>query len=225
MSFLDIYMPEEVPGYPCVSAPRTKTTIQVNAGGGERRNQEWEHPLHTFILPEGIRAGNVINELKSHWLITAGPFHSFPWRDPLDKGSVDHLPNLPDDDLTALISETDQTIGTADGFTDTFQLVKTYTRGGETYDRTIHLPVVSTVLVAMDGVLIADSEYSVTRPGGEIVFDTPPTPGIGEDGIITAGFLFDVEVRFESDEAFEGIVRTWQAGGFADLTLVEVRPC
>jgi uncharacterized protein (TIGR02217 family) len=61
----------------------------------------------------------------------------------------------------------------------------------------------------------------VTRPGGEIVFDTPPA----DDVSITAGFLFDVEVRFESDDAFESILRTYQVGGFADITLIEVRPC
>lgn len=223
MSFIDEYMPEEIPGYPCVSAPRFKTTIQVNSGGNERRNQEWEHPLHQFILPEGIRSADVINGLKSHWLIMAGPFNSFPWRDPLDKASIDHIPNYPDDDLEDLISETDQYIGTVDGFTDTFQLVKTYSVGGNLYDRIIHLPVVDTVLVAIDGVLVSDTDYTVTRPGGEIVFDVPPP--ISGAGIITAGFLFDVEVRFESDDAFEGIVRTWQAGGFSDLTLIEVRPC
>jgi hypothetical protein len=46
-----------------------------------------------------------------------------------------------------------------------------------------------------------------------------------DDGVITAGFLFDVQVRFESDDAFEGILRTYAIGGFADITLIEVRPC
>jgi uncharacterized protein (TIGR02217 family) len=85
------------------------------------------------------------------------------------------------------------------------------------------LPVVDSVIVAIDGVVVPDTDYTVTRPGGEIVFDLPPPVEV--PGSITAGFLFDVEVRFESDDAFEGIVRTWQAGGFADLTLIEVRPC
>jgi uncharacterized protein (TIGR02217 family) len=220
MPFLDIYMPDEVPGYPCVSAPRTKTSIQVTAGGNERRNQEWEHPLHTFILPEAIaRQGNVINDLKKHWLITAGPYYSFPWRDPLDKASIDHVPNEPDADI--VIAMTDQAIATADGIADSFQLIKTYSRGGQDYQRTIHLPVLSTVLVAVNGVLESASNYTVSRPGGVIQFNTPPN---GAD-VITAGFLFDVEVRFESDDAFEGIVRTWQAAGFSDITLVEVRPC
>lgn len=223
MPFLDIYMPDEVPGYPCVSAPRTKTTIQVNAGGTERRNQEWEHPLHRFVLPEAIaRDWSVVEDLKKHWLITRGPFYSFPWRDPLDKASCDLLAaNEPDAAVTARRSMTDQFIGFGDGFTDSFQLVKTYTRSGETYDRTIHLPVLSSLAVAIDGVLVAAADYTVSRPGGIITFDTAPA----DDTTITAGFLFDVEVRFESDDQFESLVRTWQVGGFADITLIEVRPC
>ena len=218
MSFIDEYMPEEVPGYPCISAPRTNTSVQVSAGGGEQRNQNWEHPLHRFILPEAAgRQWTVLEALKKHWLIMRGPFHSFPFYDPLDFASRDLVkPNL-----EPTVTMTDQFIGTTDGFTDTFQLVKTYSVGAETYDRTIHLPVLDSVIVAIDGVLVPDTDYTVSRPGGEITFDLPPAAG----DQITAGFLFDVEVRFESDDAFEGILRTYQVGGFADITLIEVRPC
>jgi uncharacterized protein (TIGR02217 family) len=220
MSFIDEYMPEEVPGYPCVSAPRFKTTIQVSAGGNERRNQEWEHPLHQFILPEAVaRETSVINGLKKHWLVTKGPLHSFPWADPLDKASIDHAPNLPDNEIA--IARTDQTLGTGDGFTDSFQLVKRYIVGAQTYVRTIYHPVLSSVLVEKNGALVNAADYTVSRTTGVLTFDTPPDNG----HVIKAGFLFDVEVRFESDDAFEGIVRTWQAGGFSDLTLIEVRPC
>lgn len=227
MPFIDVYMPDEVPGYPCISSPRTRTTIQVSAGGNERRNQDWEHPLHRFVLPEAVaRQWTVVDGLRKHWLITSGPYRSFPWRDPHDKASCDLLvPNEPDADVIARITDEDQEIGTANGFTDTFQLVKAYTRGGQTYTRTIHLPVTSTVVVAMDGVAFDPGDYTVSRPGGEILFDAPPVAGVGNDGIITAGFLFDNEVRFESDDAFEGILRTWQASGFADINLIEVRPC
>lgn len=221
MAFIDEYLPAKVPGMPCISAPRFKTTINVNAGGKERRNQEWQHPLHRYVLPEAIarKWEEVGEDLAKHWRIMRGPLHSFPFRDPLDFASCDLVrPNQ-----VPTVGMTDQYIGTADGFTDRFQLVKTYSVGGETYDREIHLPVVSSVLVARNGVLVPNTDYTVTRPGGEIVFTVPPP--LGGSGIITAGFRFDVEVRFESDDAFEGILRATRAAGFADLTLVEVRPC
>ena len=219
MAFLDIYMPEEVPGYPCVSAPRFKTTIQVSAGGGERTNQEWEHPLHRFVMPEGVRDWSVVLSLSKMWRITAGPAQSFAWRDPLDFSSGDLV--VPNPAVDPVPTMTDQLLGEGTGFTDSYQLVKTYSYGGETYERPIYLPVLSTVVVAVDGVLVNPSAYSVSRPGGVITFDTPPA----DNDTVTAGFLFDVEVRFESDDAFEGILRTWQAGGFADITLIEKRPC
>lgn len=218
MSFVDEFLPAHVPGMPCYSAPRFKTSIQVNAGGRERRNQEWQHPLHRYTLPEAIaRKWPVIQELGHHWRIMRGPLHSFPWRDPLDFASCALVrPNQ-----VPTVSMADQEVGEGDGFTDTFQLVKTYTYGAETYDRPIHLPRLDTVLVAVDGDLVDPANYSISRPGGVILFDDPPAAGLA----ITAGFLFDVEVRFEGDDTFEGILRSTRQAGSADLTLIEVRPC
>lgn len=223
MSFIDEYMPDAVPGYPCISSPRTKTSIKVTAGGRENRNQEWEHPLMRFNLPEAPgRNFAVINALQHHWRAMRGPLHSFPFTDPLDKASIDlRVANEPDDEVLARISHTDQALGTGDGLQHEFQLVKTYAVGAQTYTRNILLPVVDTVLIGVDGVLLADTEYTVSRQGGVVSFNTPPANG----DVITAGFLFDVEVRFEDDDVFEGIVRTYQVGGFAALDLVEVRPC
>jgi uncharacterized protein (TIGR02217 family) len=124
MPFVDEYMPSNVPGTPCVSSPRFKTSIQVNAGGREQRNQEWEHPLHRFVLPEAVaRQWDVVQSLMTHWRIMRGPFHSWPWRDPLDFASCDLVrPNQ-----IPTVAMTDQVIGTGTGFTTDFQLTKTYT--------------------------------------------------------------------------------------------------
>jgi uncharacterized protein (TIGR02217 family) len=221
MPFLDIYMPDEIGGYGWVSAPRTKTTIQVTAGGNERRNQEWEHPLHRFVNPEIISRPDQqsLIDLKKHWLVMRGPYYSFPLSDPHDKATIDHVPNAIDDDIA--VTSIDQALGTGDGFTTQFQMVKRYTRGGQNYDRDIHLPVLSTVLIANDGVLVDSADYSVSRPGGIVTFDVPP----GSGDVLTWGGLFDVEVRFESDDQLEQIMRTWQAAGASDITLIEVRPC
>ena len=236
MPFLDQPLPSKVPATPCVSAPRTKTTITVDSGGGEMRNQEWEHPLMRFVLPEGLiyldgnslaRDWSVVQALMSHWRVMRGPWRSWPWRDPLDCASCDLTrPNLSTAELLALIGAGDQLVGTGDGFTDAFPLTKTYALGGETYVRTIHLPVLDSVVVAIDGVTVDPADYSVSRPGGVVTFNVPPAaPFSGHPQIITAGYLFDVEVRFESDDALEAILRAHRAAGFADLTLIEVRPC
>ena len=218
MSFIDAYLPTGVPGYPCASAPRTKTTINVTSGGRENRNREWVHPQHRFVLPEAAgREWSVVEALKKHWLIMAGPAHSWPFRDPLDFASR----NLTKPNVTPTVAASDQLIGTGTGFTDTFQLVKTYTVGAETYTRTIHLPRLSSVVISANGAVVDPANYSVSRPGGVVTFNAPPTNGHA----IRAGFLFDCEVRFESDDQLESILRTYQVGGFADITLIEVRPC
>lgn len=218
MSFIDEYMPSQVPGYPCISAPRTKTRINVTSGGRERRNQEWEHPLRRFVLPEAAgREWSVVEALTKHWYVTAGPANSFPWKDPLDFASCD----LARPNVTPTVAFTDQAVATGDGINDTFQLLKAYSVGAETYSRTIHLPVLSSVKIGVSGALVDPSLYTISRPGGVLQFDLPPADGAA----ITAGFLFDVEVRFESDDAIEGILRDRYVGGFADITLIEVRPC
>lgn len=218
MSFIDEYLPFGVPGYPCASVPRTKTSINVTSGGRESRNREWEHPLHRFILPQAAgRQWEVVEELKKHWLIMAGPAHSWPFKDPLDFASTD----LPNPNVAPTVAASDQLIGTGTGFTDTFQLTKTYTVGAQTYIRNIHLPVLSSVVISANAVVVDPADYSVSRPGGVVTFDTPPTNG----HVIRAGFLFDCEVRFESDDQLESILRTYQVGGFADIALIEVRPC
>jgi uncharacterized protein (TIGR02217 family) len=151
----------------------------------------------------------------------AGPAHTWPFRDPLDFASL----ALPDANVAPTVTMTDQVLGTGDGAITSFQLQKTYTRGSQTYTRLIHLPIVNTVLVSIGGADPAGFSppinWTVSRPGGVVEFESPPGPG----AIIRAGFLFDVEVRFEGDDAFDGIVRSYQISGFADVNLVEVRPC
>ena len=61
----------------------------------------------------------------------------------------------------------------------------------------------------------------MSRTTGLVTINPAPSPGVN----VTAGFLYDVEVRFESDDAFDGIVQTFQVSGYANLTLVEIRSC
>lgn len=217
MLFWDCYLPSKVAGVGFVGAPRFKTTIQVSSGGGERANREWEHPLRRFIAPEATRQWDVVEDLLDHWLLAEGPYWHFPLREPFDFASS----GLTRPNVIPTVAMTNQSLGTGNGFTDSFQLVKRYSRGGRTYDRKIHLPVLSSVLIADNGALVNSADYTVTRPGGVVTFDIPPLAG----HVLTAGFLFDCEVRFESDDQLEQIMRATKVAGFADLTLIEVRPC
>lgn len=219
--FVDEYMPDEVPGFPCISSPRWSTDLQQVDSGAERANQRWEHPLHSFVLPDAIREHATFEAIHSHWLVMRGPLQSFPFRDPLDFASV----VLVQPNLIPTLSRTDQSFGTGDGVTKIFQLKKQYAVGAQSYTRNIIHPVVSTVIIGVDG---ADPEtFSPSNVGvvdrltGKVTFDFAPNPGAA----LTAGFLFDVEVRFDSDDAFDGIVKTYGVSGFADIALTEVRGC
>lgn len=217
--FIDEYAPAEMPGFPCISSPRWSTAIVQVDSGAEQVNQRWEHPLYRYMLPEAVRDHTVFEAVKAHWLTMRGPAHTWPFRDPLDFASVAlNKPNF-----VPTVSATDQQIGIGDGAQTQFQLTKTYTRGSQTYTRQIILPVVNTVRVSLDGVEQSGSPlpWTVSRPGGIVQFDTPPSPG----QVVRAGFLFDVVVRFEADDSFDGIVQTYGVGGFADITLIETRYC
>ena len=217
--FVDEYLDNQVPGYPCVSSPRWSTEIVQVDSGRESVNQRWAHPLMKFTLPEAVRDMSIFNAVRDHWLVMRGPVYTWPWRDPLDFASVSlAIPNE-----VPVITGTDQVIGTGDGVTTSFQLTKTYAVGTQTYSRKITLPILDTVIVTIDNVVIDESEYTVSRPGGVITFDSTSTPAVGE--VVRAGFLFDVEVRFEDDLSFDGIVQAFGLGGFADITLIETRSC
>lgn len=218
--FIDVYLDAKIPSYPLFASPRWSTDIVVVDSGAEQVNQRWAHPLHRYTLPEAVRQWDQFQALRDHWLVMRGPAHTWPFRDPLDFAS--RPLDYPSGQLT--VSPLDQTIGTANGITTRFQLTKLYQRGTQQYTRRIALPVVSSVRVALDGVEVLTG-WTVSRPGGEVIFDVAPSPEPGNPGFLKAGFLFDVEVRFEDDAAFDGVVRAFGVGGFADVTLVETRSC
>ena len=88
----------------------------------------------------------------------------------------------------------DQPLGTGDGALTTFQLIKRYPDAVSAYDRAIKWPVAGTLVVAVNGVLKA-SGVAVNRGTGVVTL----TPAPAAAAVITAGFQFDVPVRFEED--------------------------
>jgi uncharacterized protein (TIGR02217 family) len=115
--------------------------------------------------------------------------------------------------MTGVHAATDQAIGSADGSTDGFALVKSYGTGEQ---RRITRPVAGTVRVAVDGAELA-SGWTI-EDKGVIRFDAPPANGAA----VTAGFLFDVPVRFANDQ-IEVNRSTFLAGEAPSVPLIEVR--
>lgn len=210
----DYYPPSCMAGYPCISSPRFKNYVSVSANGFETVVAGWESPLYEFTLPDAIRDHATYDAVMQHWMMMRGTLHVFPFRDPLDFASVPLESPL----KVPTISNMDTVIGGGDGVTKTFQLRKAYGAPLAFEYRNITLPIVNTVTVSVGGVA---TPCSVERKGGLITFTNAPANGT----VIRAGFLFDVPVRFASDDEFEGAVRSYGVSGFADINLVEVRPC
>jgi uncharacterized protein (TIGR02217 family) len=83
--------------------------------------------------------------------------------------------------------------------------------------RRIGKPGAGTVRVARGGVE-AVSGWTVDATTGVVSFDVAPTSGV----LVTAGFEFDVAVRFDTDR----LDVTWdldRLGSIASIPLVEVR--
>lgn len=224
--FIDAYPPASIMKLGFVSSPRFSTNITAVASGAERRNRNWAHPLHSFSAPEAVECHEHLVALHNMWMTTAGPLHTFPFRDPLDFASRD----LSAPGVTPDVGPTDQVLGVSDGTQREFQLVRRYAFGSLVYERVISHPVVETVVVALNA-LPPESEdpplpggpyaWTVDRLSGVVSFDKV----IPEGMVVTAGFLFDVEARFEGDDSYDGIVRSYRVSGHADLVFQEVRPC
>ena len=114
----------------------------------------------------------------------AGGGYGFRFRDPVDWKSC--APG-------GVISAADQPLGVGDGVTTAFQLVKRYVSGGALAERAVRKPVSGSVVVAVDGV--ASEAFEVDLATGVVTFDVAPADG----AVLTAGFAFDVPVRFDAD--------------------------
>lgn len=112
-----------------------------------------------------------------------------------------------------------QVIGVGDGTTNAFQLVKTYRSGEQTYTRPIKKPVLGTVRVGLQGdAQIEGVDFTVDASTGMLSFAVPPEP----DATVTAGYEFDVPVRFDTD-SIQVSVASFEAGDIPNVPVIEVR--
>ena len=142
-----------------------------------------------------------------------GRLYGFRWRDRLDHSSA-----LPGAGVTPL----DQAIATGDGVTATFALAKTYGGVYAPYRRPIAKPVAGSVRVAVAGAEVAaGTAFTCDATTGVITFLAGHIPAA--ETAITAGFLFDVPVRFDTDY-LEADLSAFAAGAIPKVPVVEIRP-
>lgn len=209
MAFHEIRFPANL-SFGSVGGPERRTEIVTLANGFEERNTPWQHSRRRYDAGVGLRSLNDVETLIAFFEARAGQLHGFRWKDWSDYKSGVPLANpAPDDQL----------IGTGDGVTAVFQLQKTYQSGLQSYIRPIRKPVAGTLVVAVAGDQKIESlEYAVNIATGEVTFVLPPDLGTR----VTAGFEFDVPVRFDTD-TIQTSVASFQAGEVPNVPVVEIR--
>ena len=97
--------------------------------------------------------------------------------------------------------------------------MKAYQSGGASYARPISKPVAGSVRVSLDGVEQTEGvDFAVDGATGIVTMTVPP----GAGSALTAGFEFDVPVRFDADR-IEVNLASFEAGEIPSIPVIEVR--
>jgi len=207
MAFHEIRFPDNI-SRGARGGPERRTQIVELASGDEERNASWANSRRRYDAVYGIRRADDLAAVVAFFEARNGRLYGFRWKDWGDYKSC--LPS-------GVPSATDQGIGAGDGATTAFQLVKAYTSGAQTWTRTITKPVAGTVTVALNGIAQA-SGWSVDTTTGLVTFTTAPVSSVA----ITAGFEFDVPVRFDTDQ-LDVTHDLERLGSITSIPLIEVR--
>lgn len=209
MAFHEIRFPANL-SFGSVGGPQRRTEVVTLQNGHEERNTPWAHSRRRYDAGVGLRSLEDVEALIAFFEARRGMLHGFRWKDWADYKSGP---------ASRAVSELDQIIGTGDGQCRVFQLQKTYRSGEESYVRPIVKPVLGTVLVAVaQDPKVEGLEFTVDPASGLIAFETAPALGTA----ISAGFEFDVPVRFDTDH-IQTSVASFQAGDVPSVPVVEVR--
>lgn len=192
MAFIDQRFPTDA-SYGSSGGPNYKTVITESVSGSEYRNGLWSLAKRQFDASFSVRTEAQLNTVLNWFHACRGKLHSFRFKDWSDYKSCA---------LNATPDRGDQVIGTGNGTNKIFQLVKKYTVGSTTQTLNITKPVSGTVLVGVNGTLKTETtDYTIDYSTGIMTFVTAP----GNTLLVSAGFEYDLECRFDTDELSSSI--------------------
>lgn len=210
MSFHDVLFPAAI-SRGSQGGPERRTDVVVLGSGHEQRNSRWADSRRSYNAGYGVKSLDDIDAVVRFFEERRGRFHGFRWRD-----HADHKSCVP----SGTPGPFDQVIATGDGTVATFQLGKTYGLAHAPYFRRVTKPVGGTVAIAVGGVVEAATSYVVDHATGLVTFAPAHIPAAGAP--VSAGFMFDVPVRFDTDK-LELSVLGVQHGEIPNIPIVEVR--
>lgn len=211
MSFHEVRFPTDI-SFGASGGPERRTDVVVLGSGREERNSRWKDSRRNYNAGYGVRSLNDLYAVISFFEERRGRLHGFRWRDPSDWKSCppEASPQASDCD-----------IGSGTGTAAAFRLRKPYGSGSTQWLREIRKPVVGTVVIAVDGLLQTEAvDYAVDYATGVVTFEAASIPAAG--AVVTAGFEFDVPVRFDTDR-LEVDVRGFRHGAIPSIPIVEIR--
>lgn len=209
MAFHEVQFPTDISAGSS-GGPERLTDVVTLRSGHEQRNTIWANSRQRYDASMGIRNVDKLYETVEFFEARRGRLHGFRWKDWKDYKSKSPR---------SVVAFNDQQIGTGTGVLTTFQLSKTYSATSNPWVRNITKPVSGTVLIGKAGVQqTITTQFTVDTTTGIVTFLAAPANG----QVITAGFEFDVPVRFDIDflnvslEAFE-------AGNLPQIDILEIR--
>jgi uncharacterized protein (TIGR02217 family) len=209
--FHEVRFPTAI-AFGATGGPERKTEIVALGSGREERNSRWADSRRRYNAGYGVKSLDDLHAVIAFFEERRGRLYGFRWRDRSDWKSC------PPGGTPAA---TDQAIGTGDGTTAAFQLVKAYGSGFSPYSRAIVKPVAGTVTVAVDGEAAAEgTDWTLDPATGIVTFVSGAIPADG--AAVTAGYEFDVPVRFDTDR-LEINLTAFAAGDIPAIPLVEIR--
>lgn len=192
--------------------PERRTEIVTLSTGAEERNARWAQSRRRYEVGYGVRTLDEIHAVIAFFEERRGRLTGFRFKDHADFRSCPPLQTP---------QPTDQLIAIGDGAARVFQLVKRYGTGASAFVRTIAKPVAGTVRVAVAGVEATGPAFSVDATTGVVTFAAVAMPPAGAP--VTAGFEFDVPVRFDTDRLTIDLA-AFRAGDIPSIPLVEILP-
>lgn len=208
MAFHEVRLPARL-AFGSTGGVERRTEVVTLGSGFERRSTPWAHGRRRYLIGANLRSLDDMAALTAFFEARQGRLYGFRFRDFADFKSC-----APSEAITPL----DQSIGVGDGVRTRFELGKRYGSDDAAPDRRIHKPVDGTVTVAINGVLADAATFEVELTTGAVTFASPPATGAA----VTAGFEFDVPVRFDADR-IDVTLESFAAGRMAAVPLIEVR--
>lgn len=209
MAFLESpRFPDEI-AYWASIGPQFRTEVAAGVTGYVQTNPVMPDPLHAVDIAGALREMDIAGGtpqygykvLRNFFMVLKGRANGF---------RIKNFWDYQDEGLGVL--------GTGTGSQTVFQIVKRYTVGALTMDKTIYKPVAGTVGVLANGVVQATG-WTVNTTNGKVTFTVAPANGV----VLTCTFQFDLPMMFDRD----GFRVRPDPGGLAvveSLTASEYRP-